>query len=270
MAKYNKEKYYYFMLKSNFFDSDVIRYLQQKQNGYEMIILYFKLIFKAINKDGKLIKKIGKKNIPYTIEELVTETGHSKKIIEDSIDYFLDTEMIEKKGNIYYIEDALVLTNQTTVGAMEMREYRAKNSRDKSKNNCKPKGKANIEINNNKLELITNKKELIKKDDNIYQEIIEYFNFKTNSSYVLIDEYKKLINNILNKYTIDDIKIVIDKKVSEWINNPKMKSFLRPETLLGLKFERYLHQKIEPKTLKDITMADIQKAKAIRDGKANG
>ena len=44
MAKYNKEKYYYFMLKSNFFDSDVIRYLQQKQNGYEMIILYFKLI----------------------------------------------------------------------------------------------------------------------------------------------------------------------------------------------------------------------------------
>ena len=270
MAKYNKEKYYYFMLKSNFFDSDVIRYLQQKQNGYEMIILYFKLIFKAINKEGKLIKKIGKKNIPYTIEELVTETGHSKKLIEDSINYFLDTEMIEKKGNTYYIEDALVLTNQTTVGAMEMREYRAKNSRDKSKNNCTPKGKTNIEINNNKLELITNKKELIKKDDSIYQEIIEYFNFKTNSSYVLIDEYKKLINNILNKYTIDDIKIVIDKKVSEWINNPKMKSFLRPETLLGTKFERYLHQKIEPKTLKDITMADIQKAKAIRDGKING
>ena len=96
MAKYNKEKYYYFMLKSNFFDSDVIRYLQQKQNGYEMIILYFKLIFKAINKDGKLIKKIGKKNIPYTIEELVTETGHSIDLVKESIDYFLDTEMIEK------------------------------------------------------------------------------------------------------------------------------------------------------------------------------
>lgn len=156
------------MLKSNFFDSDVIRYLQQKQNGYEMIILYFKLIFKAINKDGKLIKKIGKKNIPYTIEELVTETGHSKKTIEDSIDYFLDTEMIEKKSNTYYIEDALVLTNQTTVGAMEMREYRAKNSKDKCKKNCKPKSNTNIEINNNKLELIANKKELIKKDDSTY------------------------------------------------------------------------------------------------------
>ena len=63
-----------------------------------MIILYFKLIFKAINKDGKLIKKIGKKNIPYTIEELATETGHSIDLIKESIDYFLDTEMIEKRG----------------------------------------------------------------------------------------------------------------------------------------------------------------------------
>ena len=151
--------------------------------------------------------------------------------------------MIEKSGNTYYIEDALVLTNQTTVGAMEMREYRAKNSRDKCKKNCKPKGKTNIDINNNKLELITNKKELIKIDDSKFQEIIDYFNFKTNSKYVLIDEYKKLINNILDKYKIEDIKIVIDKKTSEWINNPKMSSYLRPETLLGSKFERYLYQK---------------------------
>ena len=88
-----------------------------------------------------------------------------------------------------------------------------------------------------------------------------------------INEYiksKKQINNILNKYKIEDIKIVIDKKVSEWINNPKMSSYLRPETLLGSKFERYLYHKYEPKTIKDITLADIQKAKAIRDGKING
>ena len=81
---------------------------------------------------------------------------------------------------------------------------------------------------------------------------------------------KKLINNIFNKYKIEDIKIVIDKKTLEWINNPKMSSYLRPETLLGSKFERYLYQKNEPKTIKDITLADIQKAKEIRDNKKNG
>ena len=49
-----------------------------------------------------------------------------------------------------------------------------------------------------------------------------------------------------------------------------MSSYLRPETLLGSKFERYLYQKNEPKTIKDITLADIQKAKAIRDNNKNG
>jgi len=216
-------------------------------------------------KDGEImIKKIGKVKEVFIPED--------KNIDSDKIGFkvMLDTEMIEKRGNAYYIEDALVLTNQTTVGAMEMREYRAKNSRDKCNKNCKPKGKTNIDINNNKLEFITNKKELIKIDDSKYQEIIDYFNFKTNSKYVLIDEYKKLINNILNKYKIEDIKIVIDKKTSEWINNPKMSSYLRPETLLGSKFERYLYQKNEPKTIKDITLADIKKAKEIRDNKKNG
>ena len=70
MGTYNKEKYYYFMLKSNFLDNDVLKYLQSEPNGYEKIILYFKLIFKAINKDGYLIKKVGSKKIPYTIKEL--------------------------------------------------------------------------------------------------------------------------------------------------------------------------------------------------------
>ena len=203
------------MLKSNFFDSDVIRYLQQKQNGYEMIILYFKLIFKAINKDGKLIKKIGKKNIPYTIEELSIETGHSIDLVKESIDYFLDTEMIEKSGNTYYIEDALVLANQTTVGAMEMREYRAKNSRAKCNKNCKPKGKTNIDINNNKLELITNKKELIKIDDSKYQEIIdpppgskqlEIIFFSTPTAHLNSHNYKfsvSFLENITNKRVLE-------------------------------------------------------------------
>ena len=218
MGTYNKEKYYYFMLKSNFFDNDVLKYLQNQPNGYEKIILYFKLIFKTINKDGYLIKKVGSKRIPYSIKELAVETNHSEKLINDAIDYFLDTGMIEKRDDKYYIEDALVLTNQTTVGAMNMREYRIKNpdkSKSKCKKKCKPNSKVYIDNKNNKhnLEIITNKKDLeINKKE--YQDIIDYLNYKTHSNFVLIDEYKKIIANILKKYTINDIKTVIDKKTS--------------------------------------------------------
>ena len=153
--------------------------------------------------------------------------------------------MIEKRDDKYYIEDALILTNQTTVDAMNMREYRIKNpdkSKPKCKNKCKPNSKVYIDNKTNKhnLEIITNKKDLeINKKE--YQDIIDYLNYKTHSNFVLIDEYKKLIANILKKYTINDIKTVIDKKISEWINNPKMKLYLTLETLFGSKFERYLH-----------------------------
>ena len=269
MGTYNKEKYYYFMLKSNFFDNDVLKFLQNEPNRYEKIILYFKLIFKTINKDGYLIKKVGSKRIPYSIKELAVETNHSEKLINDAIDYFLDTGMMEKRENKYYIEDALVLTNQTTVGAMNMREYRIKNpdkSKPKCKNKCKSNSKVYIDNKNNKhnLEIITNKKEIeINKKE--YQDIIDYLNYKTHSNFILIDEYKKLIANILKKYTIDDIKTVIDKKTSEWINNPKMKPYLTPETLFGSKFERYLHQNAKAKTIQDISLEEIRRAKEMRD-----
>ena len=275
MGTYNKEKYYYFMLKSNFFDNDVLKYLQDQQNGYEMIILYFKLIFITINKDGYLIKKIGNKKIPYTVSDLCLETGHSESIVNDAINYFLDTGMMEKKDNKLFIEDALILTNQTTVGAINMREYRKKHpdkSKSNCKNNCKPKSKVYIDNknNNHNSKLITNNKinniEIINKD---CQDVIDYLNYKTRSNFVLIEEYKKIISTIMNKYSINDIKTVIDKKTSDWINNPKMKDYLTPETLFGPKFERYLYQKEKTKTINDISMVDIQRAKEMRD-KANG
>ena len=181
--------------------------------------------------------------------------------------------MIEKRVDKYYIEDALVLTNQTTVGAMNMREYRIKNpdkSKSKCKKKCKPNSKVYIDNKTNKhnLEIITNKKEIeINKKE--YQGIIDYLNYKTNSNFILIDEYKKLIANILKKYTINDIKTVIDKKTSEWINNPKMKPYLTPETLFGPKFERYLHQQAKTKTIQDISLEEIRRAKEMRD-KQNG
>ena len=261
MGTYNKEKYYYFMLKSNFFDNDVLKFLQNEPNGYEKIILYFKLIFKTINKDGYLIKKVGSKRIPYSIKELAVETNHSEKLINDAIDYFLDTGMIEKIDDKYYIEDALTLTNQVSEGAMYMRGYR-----NKYPDKCKPKSKVYIDNKNNKdnLEIITDKKE-IKINKKEYQDVIDYLNFKTHSNFVLIDEYKKLITNILKKYTMNDIKTVIDKKTSEWLNNPKMKPYLTPETLFGSKFERYLHQQAKAKTIQDISLEDIRRAKEMRD-----
>lgn len=43
-------------------------------------------------------------------------------------------------------------------------------------------------------------------------------------------------------YTQEDFLEVIDKKVSEWGPDDRMRMYLRPETLFGPKFESYLNQ----------------------------
>ena len=41
---------------------------------------------------------------------------------------------------------------------------------------------------------------------------------------------------------MDDFKRVIDNKVNDWIDNPDMCKYLRPETLFSNKFEGYLNE----------------------------
>lgn len=107
----------------------------------------------------------------------------------------------------------------------------------------------------NNIEIIT--------DNELIKGIIDYLNIKTNSHYKYSTEKtKKLIKARLNdNFTIDDFKIVIDKKTEEWLGTD-FEKFLRPETLFGNKFEGYLNQKTTPKkkTLKDINMSDIDRA----------
>lgn len=93
--------------------------------------------------------------------------------------------------------------------------------------------------------------------------IVEYLNIKSNSHYKYsTDKTQTLIKaRIKDGFTLDDFKIVIDKKCEEWLGTD-FEKFLRPETLFSNKFEGYLNQKItaKNKTLKDISMSDIDRA----------
>ena len=64
---------------------------------------------------------------------------------------------------------------------------------------------------------------------------------------------KDLIKARFNEgFTLEDFKIVIDKKCIDLVNDKDFKKYLRPETLFGTKFESYLNQ-----PLKEITTADL-------------
>ncbi len=81
------------------------------------------------------------------------------------------------------------------------------------------------------------------------KEVIEYLNSVLGTHYKdSTDKNKSLIRARLREgFTVDDFKVVIDKKSSAWLTDPQMQKYLRPETLFGTKFESYLN---EPNTYK--------------------
>lgn len=105
------------------------------------------------------------------------------------------------------------------------------------------------------------KVEVIDKNSVAYHEIISYLNQVVGTSYrPTSKETQKHIKARLNDgFTIDDFKQVIDNMAFKWLKDEKMNRYLRPETLFGTKFESYLNETpiVKPKTLKDLSMADI-------------
>ena len=104
--------------------------------------------------------------------------------------------------------------------------------------------------------------------NNTCTEIIEYLNMKAQTRYrSSTPKTKQLIRARLSEgFVLDDFKIVIDNKVSDW-KGTEFEKFLRPETLFGTKFEGYLNarQTVQKSTNKnaDLYARALAKAREI-------
>lgn len=76
-------------------------------------------------------------------------------------------------------------------------------------------------------------------------DIVSYLNEMCGTSYrASSKKTKDLIHARLNEgFTVEDFRTVIYRKGKQWMNDPKMCKFLRPETLFSNKFEGYLNEK---------------------------
>ena len=90
-------------------------------------------------------------------------------------------------------------------------------------------------------------------EDPPYEDIIKYLNQKTGKNFDHLS--KETRSKIKARWgvgkkqrTLDDFKKVIDIKCLQWLNNPELEKYLRPETLFGTKFESYLNEKATTNT----------------------
>lgn len=74
-------------------------------------------------------------------------------------------------------------------------------------------------------------------------QILDHLNEKAGRSYQPVEANIRMIAARLAESTVDECKAVIDAKVGEWLHDPKMSQYLRPETLFGAtKFAQYVGQ----------------------------
>jgi len=100
-----------------------------------------------------------------------------------------------------------------------------------------------------KIKSVKLKKNIIKEDCTIAISVMEYLNEKAGTSFLKKGSNIDLINSRINEgYTIEQLKLVIDKKISDWKGTDWAK-YLRPITLFNkTKFENYLNAKNESVT----------------------
>ena len=82
-------------------------------------------------------------------------------------------------------------------------------------------------------------------ENQVIESIVDYLNLKCGTNYKSDNpETRQLIRARLSeKYSFEDFRTVVDKKVNDWIGTDYAK-YLRPQTLFGKNFDTYLNQPV--------------------------
>ena len=104
--------------------------------------------------------------------------------------------------------------------------------------------------------------------DSLSSSLISYLNEKSGGKYKPTAAITDRIRELLAAgYTEADFIQVIDSKVAEWKDDPKMRSYLRPRTLFGDKFEEYISGpvpvEVEEQQKREETVAKLQEDRSI-------
>lgn len=246
MSDYNNSNLYFLKLYDWFINSDEIRWIESQEHGAEIVIMFFRLMMIAKNKNGKIARIVGQMENPYTIKEMAEATYQTEERVKEGLELLIKAELVVKEGECYSIPKALEFTNQTTVGAIKKQNYRRQKA-----DNCPTDIEEDKEIEKrNKNKEIETYRE---KDDLQCKEIIEHLNNVTGCEYRT--DSKNTIN-LIKQHIKEDFISVINKKYKEWKDTEREK-YVRPETLFGDKFEAYVNQKEKRSMFDDVDLNSL-------------
>jgi uncharacterized phage protein (TIGR02220 family)/predicted phage replisome organizer len=199
------------------------------------MIVWFKLLcFAGKQNNGGVFTVAG---VPHNAETLAAAFRRKPATVQRALDVF------EQFGMIEIVDGVITITNwekhQNIDGMDKIREqkriaqvkWRSKKAADKT-----PVGTGTTP---------TPPPDPPKPDEDsdTVAAIIAYLNEKAGTNYRTTGAKTKatIRARLAEGFTENSFRTVIDHKCGEWLGDPKMRGFLRPETLFGTKFESYLN-----------------------------
>ncbi|MEH6971373.1 phage replisome organizer N-terminal domain-containing protein [Bacillus sp. JJ675] len=255
-------------LSTQMFEDEKIKLIEQMPEADTILIIWVKLLSQAgkTNASGYIYLS---KNIPYTEEMLATIFNRPLPIVRMALQTFQRFGMIEIDEH-NFISISNWEKHQNVEGMDRVRKLNAERNkryreRKKQLQLTSPKNESDVSVtsrdgtdidkeldkdidkeNNilsSKLDDASSSKN--EKDEIPYKLIIDLLNKVAGTRYrYTTEKTKKDIKARWNEgFRFEDFKHVILVKTEEWLNDPAMNKFLRPQTLFGTKFESYLNQK---------------------------
>ena len=121
----DSKRYYWLKLKEDFFEDDTIQWLEEQENGKEYTLFYLKLCLKSLSLDGKIIRIVGEKLIPYDKKALAKITNTDLDTVTVAMNLFVQIGLLEiMDTGAIYMKQIDEMVGSETNAAIRKRKYR--------------------------------------------------------------------------------------------------------------------------------------------------
>lgn len=211
----DNKRYYWLKLPEDFYDDDTIQWIEDQENGAAYVNFYLKLLLKSLSDEGRLIRYVGQRLIPYDVKSLSRLTNTDTDTVRVALELFVKIGLIERldTGEIYMSQIDEMIGSETQA-ATRMRKMRARKAL-KSDNQAEKQ-----EIDNEKRNNVTDKRNNVQKcytdnRDKIIDKDIEIDKRDNNNisknfndeEKITVDYYYRLVKNNTSK---SDIGLVVN------------------------------------------------------------
>lgn len=232
---------------TDMFDNRKIKHLRRLPDGNNIVLIWVMLLTMAgrCNAGGMIFLT---ENIPYTPKMLADELDFEENTVKLALQALEQFNMIVTDDGCFRISGWQEYQNIEGMDKIrEQNRIRKQRQREQAKLMSRDCPVTVTECHATDID----KEE--EKDKELYKNVVAYLNEKAGTRYQ--HKAKKTKEHIHARlaegYTLDDFKLVIDKKCAEWIGT-EFEKFLRPETLFGPKFENYLNARVNQRNTKAV------------------